>query len=143
MSGAMQRVRPGRVSRRGPHRSGGESGFCHGGERGSGTVTALAIIAVLLVLAVGVTALMQAQAAAGRARLSADLAALGGATALSSIVAPADPCSVARRVAEANGAALTGCTVAGEDVTVWVAVGVNVLGVGRTATAAARAGPVE
>ncbi len=104
---------------------------------------ALAIIAVLLVLAVGATALMQAQAAAGRARLAADLAALGGATALSSILAPAEPCSVARQVAEANGAVLTGCTVEGEDVTVRVVVGVSVLGVGRAASAAARAGPAE
>ncbi|WP_268916227.1 MULTISPECIES: Rv3654c family TadE-like protein [Actinomyces] len=121
----------------------GEYGPRHGGEHGSGTVMALAIIAVLLVLAVGATALMQAQAAAGRARLAADLAALGGATALSSILAPAEPCSVARQVAEANGAVLTGCTVEGEDVTVRVVVGVSVLGVGRAASAAARAGPAE
>ena len=114
-----------------------------GAERGAGTVMALAIIAVLLVLAVGVVGLIQAQAAAGRARLAADLAALGGATALSSLVAPGDPCAVAGTVAQANGATLTGCTVDGEDVTVHVAVGVRVLGVGRTAAASARAGPAE
>ncbi|WP_250649264.1 MULTISPECIES: Rv3654c family TadE-like protein [unclassified Actinomyces] len=112
-------------------------------EDGSGTVTALAVIAVLLVLAVATTGLIQAQAAAGRARLAADLAALGGATAQSSLVSPGEACAVAQRVAEANGAVLTGCTVLGEDVTVRVAVSASVLGVGRTAAAAARAGPVE
>ena len=113
------------------------------GERGSGTVLVLGVIGVLLALAVGVTALIRAQAAAGRARLAADLAALGGATALNSITAPADPCVVAGGVARANGAALSSCAVTGEDVVVEAAVRVQVLGVDRTATAAARAGPVD
>ena len=114
-----------------------------GAERGAGTVMALAIIAVLLVLAVGVVGLIQAQAAAGRARLAADLAALGGATALSSLVAPGDPCAVAGTVARANGATLTGCTVDGEDVTVSVSVAAPILGGTGSAAASARAGPVE
>lgn len=73
------------------------------GESGSGTVLALGVIAVLLALAVGLTGLIQAQAASGRARLAADLAALGGATALSSVLAPADPCAVAHQVPEPTG----------------------------------------
>lgn len=113
------------------------------GERGSGTVLVLGVIGVLLALAVGVAALIRAQAAAGRARLAADLAALGGATALNSITAPADPCAVAGGVARANGAALSSCAVTGEDVVVEAVVRVQVLGVDRTATAAARAGPVD
>lgn len=113
------------------------------GERGSGTVLVLGVIGALLALAVGVAALIQAQAAAGRARLAADLAALGGATALNSITAPADPCAVAGGVARANGAVLGSCAVTGEDVVVEVGVRVQVLGVDRTATAAARAGPVD
>ena len=76
------------------------------GERGSGTVLVLGVIGVLLALAVGVAALIQAQAAAGRARLAADLAALGGATALNSITAPDDPCAVAGNMTRANEAAL-------------------------------------
>ena len=83
------------------------------------------------------------QAAAGRARLAADLAALGGATALNSITAPADPCAVAGGVARANGAVLGSCAVTGEDVVVEAVVRVQVLGMDRTATAAARAGPVD
>ena len=113
------------------------------GERGAGTVLVVGVIAVLLAAALGVSGLIQAQAAAGRARTAADLAALGGATALSSVLAPGDPCEVAGRVARANGAEVTACTVTGEDVTVEVSVGARVLGVARTAASAARAGPAD
>lgn len=113
------------------------------GERGAGTVLIVGVIGVLLAAALGVSGLIQAQAAAGRARSAADLAALGGATALSSVLAPGDPCEVAGRVARANGAEVTACTAAGEDVVVEVSVGIRVLGVARTAASAARAGPVD
>ena len=112
-------------------------------ECGAGTVLVVGVIAVLLAAALGVSGLIQAQVAAGRARTAADLAALGGATALSSVLAPADPCEVAERVARANGAEVTACTVTGEDVTVEVSVGARVLGVARTAASAARAGPAD
>ncbi|SHE25482.1 Rv3654c family TadE-like protein [Actinomyces glycerinitolerans] len=112
-------------------------------DRGSGTVMVLGIIAVALCLALGATGLIQAQAAGGRARAAADLAALAGATALTSVVAPADPCATAQRVARANGAELAACTVDGEDVTVAVGVPTRILGVPRRADAAARAGPVN
>ena len=114
-------------------------------ECGAGTVLVVGVIAVLLAAALGVSGLIQAQVAAGRARArtAADLAALGGATALSSVLAPADPCEVAERVARANGAEVTACTVTGEDVTVEVSVGARVLGVARTAASAARAGPAD
>ena len=112
-------------------------------ECGAGTVLVVGVIAVLLAAALGVSGLIQAQVAAGRARTAADLAALGGATALSSVLAPGDPCEVAGRVARANGAEVTACTVTGEDVTVEVSVGARVLGVARTAASAARAGPVD
>ncbi|WKR20372.1 Rv3654c family TadE-like protein [Actinomyces israelii] len=113
------------------------------GERGAGTVLVVGVIAVLLAAALGVSGLIQAQAAAGRARTAADLAALGGATALSSVLAPGDPCEVAGRVARANGAEVRACTVVEEDVVVEVSVGVRVLGVARTTASAARAGPVD
>ena len=57
-------------------------------ERGSGTVYALGIIAVLLAAAVGIAGLIQAQNATGRARAAADLSAISGATVLSSVAAP-------------------------------------------------------
>lgn len=112
-------------------------------ERGSGTVLVLGIIAVLLAMAVCAGGLIQAQAAAGKARSAADLAALGGATALSSVVVPGEPCEVAGRVARANGAEVAVCTVVGEDVVVEVSVEARVLGVVREAVSAARAGPAD
>ena len=112
-------------------------------ECGAGTVLVVGVIAVLLAAALGVSGLIQAQVAAGRARTAADLAALGGATALSSVLAPGDPCEVAGRVARANGAEVRACTVVEEDVVMEVSVGVRVLGVARTTTSAARAGPVD
>ncbi|RJF44119.1 hypothetical protein D4740_03670 [Actinomyces sp. 2119] len=112
-------------------------------DRGAGTVTALGVVGVLLVLALGVIGLAQAQAASGRARTAADLSALAGATVVSSVTAPGDPCDAAQRVAGANGARLGECTVKGEDVTVSVTVPVEVLGVPRHAQAQARAGPLN
>ena len=107
-------------------------------EHGSGTVLALGVIAVALVLCLGASALMRSQSASGRAQ-----AAISGATALTSVYHPEDPCQVATRVARANGAELTGCQVDGEDVTVDAVVRIRILGVPRTAGARARAGPVE
>ena len=112
-------------------------------ERGSGTVYALGVIAVLLAAAVGIAGLIQAQSATGRARAAADLAAISGATVLSSVIAPGDPCAMAQRVAAANGASVSACSVAGEDVTVSVVVPATILGRPRQATAQARAGPVD
>ena len=112
-------------------------------ERGSGTVYALGVIAVLLAAAVGIAGLIQAQSAAGRARAAADLAAISGATVLSSVIAPGDPCAMAQRVAAANGASVSACSVAGEDVTVSVVVPTTILGLPRQASARARAGPVD
>lgn len=112
-------------------------------ERGSGTVMALAVIAVVLSLGLGAIGLIQAQGASGRARSAADLAALAGATALSSVISPGDPCATAGRVAQANGARLTSCRISGEDVSVDVVVPVSVLGLARQAGASARAGPVN
>ena len=100
-------------------------------ERGSGTVYALVIIAVLLAAAVGIAGLIQAQSATGRARAAADLSAISGATVLSSVAAPGDPCAMAQRVADANGATVSACSVAGEDVTVSVAVPTSILGLPR------------
>jgi len=50
---------------------------------------------------------------------------------------------MAQRVAAANGASVSTCSVAGEDVTVSVVVPTTILGRPRQATAQARAGPVD
>lgn len=111
-------------------------------ETGSGTVLAVGLIGVLLALSLALTGVVQAQSGTSRARAGADLAALAGATALTSVHAPGDPCAMAQRVAGANRATVTSCRVEGEDVIVDAAVEVSVLGARCTATASARAGPV-
>lgn len=112
------------------------------GERGSGTLNAVALIAVLLVCVCATTTLVGAQAAAGRARLAADLAALAGATAHTSVIAGRDPCDLAGDVAVANGAHLDQCRLEGDDVLVEVSVPAHLPGLNRVARAVARAGPV-
>lgn len=108
-------------------------------QRGAATVFAVACLAVLLLVgaALGVVAAMvhahrQAQAAA-------DLAALAGAQA---VARGRDPCAAAGAIAASNGAALTGCTVAGSDVVVTVRVdGPHWLGQRADLDGRARAGP--
>lgn len=88
----------------------------------------------LAVVTAMVTAHRSAQAAA-------DLAALAGATARQD---GGDACGVATDVAAANGARLTGCSVAGDDVRVRVVVdGPRWLGQPHDLTAEARAGPAR
>ena len=112
-------------------------------ERGSGTVYALGVIAVLLAAAVGIAGLIQAQSATGRARAAADLAAVSGATVLSSVIAPGVPCAMAGRVTAAIGVSVSSCSVTGEDVTVSVVVPTTIIGRPRQATDQARDGPVD
>lgn len=111
-------------------------------DEGSGTVYGLGIIGAILALFVLVTVLIQAQTAGGQARLAADLAALGGATASNSTHTQWDACAVASQVAAANAATLISCELIGEDVLVSAGVEASILGIPRQATARARAGPV-
>ncbi len=109
------------------------------GERGSATLFAVAVTGVLLLIgaALGVVAAMVH--AHRTAQSAADLAALAGAQAQTR---GRDPCSVAMRVATANGASLDSCAVAGSDVQVQVTVvGPHWLGQGHDLSAQARAGP--
>jgi secretion/DNA translocation related TadE-like protein len=112
------------------------------GDRGSATVWVVALSGVLA--AIGVAVLLVGAAVVGRHRAAgaADLAALAGAE--SAVRGRPDACAAAERVAGANGARLTGCTVdpgAVVDVAVEVHVRLGPLGT-RSATARARAGPV-
>lgn len=110
-------------------------------ERGSATLFATATIGVLLLLGAALGVVAALVAAHRTAQSAADLAALGGA---SSLQQRADPCSAAARVADANGAALDDCSVAGEEVTVTVRVaGPRWLGQSADLTAQGRAGPVR
>ncbi|WP_280116001.1 Rv3654c family TadE-like protein [Paenarthrobacter nitroguajacolicus] len=81
-------------------------------DRGSGTVLALTLGAVVMALLVVVVLLAQAAAMGTRAATAADLAALAGADAARGLT-PGDPCAVAADVAGRHQAKLTSCTVVG------------------------------
>lgn len=113
-----------------------------GDDRGSGSVLVLGLVAVAVLLAGAGAVLAQAGAAAARAGAAADLAALAAADVLLGR-APGDPCAAARRVAQADGAAVTGCR---PDAGGTVVVDVVVVPAGAAAAvgparATARAGP--
>ncbi|WP_347108363.1 Rv3654c family TadE-like protein [Paenarthrobacter sp. S56] len=80
------------------------------GERGSGTVLALALVAVVGVLLVALMLLAQAGVMASRAASASDLAALAGADAARGLTT-GEPCAVAAQVAEHHEAHLTSCAV--------------------------------
>ncbi|MCI0158103.1 hypothetical protein KNO15_15490 [Leifsonia shinshuensis] len=105
-------------------------------ERGSGTVLALATVAVLAAVTAAVVLVCGAWAARQRAGIAADAAALAGADVAVGRAA-GDPCTRARLVAGANGATLAECAVAG----VVVSVTAVVPYAGWRAEAPARAGP--
>ncbi|WP_426623152.1 Rv3654c family TadE-like protein [Leifsonia sp. McL0607] len=105
-------------------------------ERGSGTVLALATVAVLVAVTTAVMLVSGAWAARHRAAIAADAAALAAAeVAVGRAVG--EPCAQARLVASANGAALAECAVAG----VVVQVTAVVPHAGWQAEVPARAGP--
>ncbi|WP_447644648.1 Rv3654c family TadE-like protein [Nocardioides zeae] len=108
-------------------------------QRGAATVTALALIGVIgmvaTVLAVGAGLFVEHR----RAQAAADLAALAGAGA----VRDGDPCAAAAATAGRNGAEVTSCEVLDRDVRVVVAVRRSYPGGWDVVVeGAARAGPV-
>jgi secretion/DNA translocation related TadE-like protein len=105
-------------------------------EEGAATVLVVAMAGLLLFVAVGLAAAGGLVIAVRKAQSAADLAALGGASALD------DACAQAGRVAGANAAVLDECHVAGEVVSVVVSVpGPDVPWERVRITAEARAGP--
>ncbi|MGB2758265.1 MAG: Rv3654c family TadE-like protein [Acidimicrobiia bacterium] len=81
-------------------------------ERGSASVVLLAVVALALLVAVGIANLGLVSVGAQRAQRAADLAALAGATRLSTDT-PASACAIAEAFAQANGAHLLSCQVRG------------------------------
>ena len=96
-------------------------------EEGSGTVLALTIIAVLLVVTVVIAGLIGVVSANRRASAAADLSALAAADAYRGLTA-GDPCAVAADLAERHGAHLESCTFPDRPETVEVTVAVPVAG---------------
>jgi secretion/DNA translocation related TadE-like protein len=124
---------------------------CHGpaGERcehGSVTVLVLVLVTALSAMAVAGAVVGALLVGHRRAASAVDLAALGAAAALQrpAQLEAAAACVRAQEVGAANGARLTDCAVAGEEVLVSVAVDVpTVLGRTWAVTGRARAGPVR
>lgn len=90
------------------------------GERGSGTVSVLGTAALGAGLLLAVAALGQASVTGARAAGAADLAALAASDARRGL-SDHEPCALAGRTAERNGAVVVACEVR-EDGTVRVAV---------------------
>ncbi|KYH42879.1 Rv3654c family TadE-like protein [Branchiibius sp. NY16-3462-2] len=112
-----------------------------GRERGSATVLAVGVIAVLILLLGGALTVARVVRAAGQAAAAADMAALAGARVLQTSSAPA-ACAAAGRSVSGNGAVLVSCAAQGQDLLVQVSVATGVPGAGQAA-ARARAGPAE
>lgn len=124
-------------------------------DRGSGTVLALAIIAVVLVMTAALGLLAGAQAARGQAQAAADLAALAGASQLlgaavedsgrggagrgeASESSESAACATAAEAARRNGAQMTACVSEPGGV---LRVATSRRAAAGVATARARAGP--
>ena len=115
------------------------------GERGSATVLAVGLIAVMLTVTVAALVVLGAIRSLHAARASADLAALAGAGHLQQQGDPAAACREAERIAARQQATVVACEVgAGEVVTVTTSVGIPLRppGVPESARGRARAGPV-
>lgn len=107
-------------------------------EDGAGTVLAVGLVFAILVLMVMMLALGQTAVAAAKAATAADLSALAAADAYRGI-STGPPCQIAGEVAGRHGAALTECTLAG-DQSVLVKVSVKTA-LPWLSTGMARAGP--
>lgn len=117
-------------------------------ERGSATVLVVVMVAVLVTAAVASAGIGGVLVARRQAASAADLAALAGAEVLQpgggSAMAGPSACAVSRAVAEDNGAQMSSCQVAGQEVLVEVEVEARVaLGRPVAVTGRARAGPSE
>ncbi|WP_189014245.1 Rv3654c family TadE-like protein [Paenarthrobacter histidinolovorans] len=110
-----------------------------GSERGSGTMLALALGAVVMALLLGLLLLAQAGVLASRAASAADLAALAGADAARGLTS-GEPCEVAASVVGQHNATLTSCVVTGGEIVEVVTELPYPFNVG-VATGHARAGP--
>jgi len=108
-------------------------------DRGAATVLAIACLGLVLLVGAGLGVVAAMVADHRRAQAAADLAALAGAAALHQ---GDDACRVAQRVASANDADLTTCSIEGADVVVTVTVaGPRWLGQSADLEGRARAGP--
>lgn len=113
-------------------------------DAGTASLLAVALVGLLLVLGMAANLVVAAAAAHRTAQAAADLAALAGAQAWQVQANPATACGAARSVAEENGAGLTDCRLAGDDLLAIVRVdGPRMFGHEFEIVGRARAGPKE
>ncbi len=91
-------------------------------ERGAATVLGVALVAVVLVLALGLARLADAAVLRARAETAAECGALAGAGVLAENGPPGRAAAQARRLAGANGATVVSLTVIGARVQLTVVV---------------------
>jgi secretion/DNA translocation related TadE-like protein len=104
------------------------------GDRGAGSVLAVAIVASLVCVMVMLLPLYSVLSHKQRLAGAADAAALAAADARVGILA-GEPCELAREVAAGNGADVASCRLDGLVVTVEVRASIAGFAVGATATA--------
>ena len=113
------------------------------GERGSGSLYAVGVLALAVAVIVVVVGVGQAFAARTRLQAAADLSALTGAE-VAAVAAWEDvgdgPCSVAARVASGKGASIEKCELQGSDCRVELVRRVAIVGIPVQVRARARAG---
>ncbi|GAA1346988.1 Rv3654c family TadE-like protein [Falsarthrobacter nasiphocae] len=109
-------------------------------DEGSGTVAVIGVLLVAVGLITGASGVVAARVAALEAQTAAELGALAAADAQRGL-AGGEPCAVARRVVEANGARLAGCAETGEDMAVTAEAGGE--GLAWPAQHRAQAGPPQ
>lgn len=116
------------------------------GERGSGSIAALGIVAALLLVFAVLAGLIAVVSANQRAASAADLSALAAADAARGLRG-GEPCQVAAEIAAANKAEVVGCNQpAGSAGTVDVRVQVRITGIYALlgpAEGVSRAGPPD
>lgn len=111
-------------------------------ERGSATVWAVLIVALIWMAALVVVQAGVGRVARHRVQSAADLSALAAASW--AFAAPEQACERARKIAAANGARVESCSLSGGTAGVSVSMELTLLLIGnRTLLGTARAGPVS
>lgn len=118
----------------------GAAGTAGNADIGSGTMAGMMLVMVAAVALAIIAAAGNLLICRSQARAVADLSAIAAAVALRD--GSGDPCALAERSAQLNGAALASCSIDGEDVRLAVSVRTRVP-FAPNISVRSRAGPVE
>lgn len=139
-------ARCGRRTMSWPLRGDGGGPFRGDGERGSATVWAVGLAALLFAVVMAVVFTGAVRVARHQAQAAADLSALAAARV--AFADPGESCGKASLIAAGNGAEITRCSVGDDGIAdvqaaVWLSLPVPFGSGGTRVTARARAGPVH